>query len=690
MGIKFDPILSRVRESDEGGSTPSGPVAASNVSVTPVGGIAAMNAQAALAELDSEKQAIETPVLEYDRTVVVRAASTANLTLSGTQTVDGVALVVGNYCLAKSQTTASQNGVYVVAAGAWTRAPEYDDTLDFNKRDIYVSGGTTNGGTWWLCATRNVTVGTTATTFAQIPNGIGTAADQAAAGSHSHTSIATTALSSIGAALAQRYTSRTATASTASTDLNVVFSGSTAAQVETMPDGIAPSNNSGRVITYVNNASVNWTLRNFTSNTLNGSSSDFTLLAGRWITVFNTADNAWVIRGYGLNGTEASGGGSGTVTSVSVVSSNGVSGTVANATTTPEITLSLGGITPSSVTSTGNIKGATLKFDGTGGEGIISGSLTAHRTYSFPDRTVAIDKIDGNTECAFSSILKGNASNVVSAVAGTDYVAPGGALGTPSSGTLANCTGLPVSGIAASTSTALGVGSIELGHASDTTIARVSAGVISVEGVTVPTISSTSTLTNKTIALGSNTVSGTIAQFNTACTDADFATLAGSEALTNKSVNGVTLSTAQGTSNFLRGDGTYAAPAGGSGAQFVISLADYQGSAIAGILGTFTAPYGMTLAEVTPICGGNNSGLPVGSNLIFELRLNSPSGSNILSSTCQVTTTESATNGQYIGTPVTSFTSASIADGANLTAFITSEGSTLPAYNPRLLLRFSA
>lgn len=55
-------------------------------------------------------------------------------------------------------------------------------------------------------------------------------------------------------------------------------------------------------------------------------------------------------------------------------------------------------------------------------------------------------------------------------------------LGTPTSGTLTNCTGLPVAGITASTSTALGVGSIELGHASDTTITRVSAGLIAVEG----------------------------------------------------------------------------------------------------------------------------------------------------------------------------------------------------------------
>lgn len=51
------------------------------------------------------------------------------------------------------------------------------------------------------------------------------------------------------------------------------------------------------------------------------------------------------------------------------------------------------------------------------------------------------------------------------------------------------------------------------------------------------TQSGTQTLTNKTIALGSNTISGTTAQFNTALTDNDFATLAGAETLTNKTVN---------------------------------------------------------------------------------------------------------------------------------------------------------
>jgi hypothetical protein len=87
-----------------------------------------------------------------------------------------------------------------------------------------------------------------------------------------------------------------------------------------------------------------------------------------------------------------------------------------------------------------------------------------------------------------------------------------GALGTPSSGTLTNATGLPVSGITASTSTALGVGSIELGHATDTTIARSAAGVVTIEGVEVVTLSRSQTLTNKTLTsptINAGALSGT-------------------------------------------------------------------------------------------------------------------------------------------------------------------------------------
>jgi hypothetical protein len=77
------------------------------------------------------------------------------------------------------------------------------------------------------------------------------------------------------------------------------------------------------------------------------------------------------------------------------------------------------------------------------------------------------------------------------------FVAP--ALGTPASGVGTNLTGIPIAGLVASTSTALGVGSIELGHATDTTLTRSAGGVLAVEGVVIPSISSTNTLTNKRI-----------------------------------------------------------------------------------------------------------------------------------------------------------------------------------------------
>ena len=51
------------------------------------------------------------------------------------------------------------------------------------------------------------------------------------------------------------------------------------------------------------------------------------------------------------------------------------------------------------------------------------------------------------------------------------------------------------------------------------------------------TLNNSVTLTNKTLALGSNTISGTLAQFNTAVTDATLVSTTGSETLTNKSVN---------------------------------------------------------------------------------------------------------------------------------------------------------
>jgi hypothetical protein len=93
------------------------------------------------------------------------------------------------------------------------------------------------------------------------------------------------------------------------------------------------------------------------------------------------------------------------------------------------------------------------------------------------------------------------------AVEGVAVLLSGGALGTPASGTLTNCSGLPLSGVVDSTSEALGVGSIELGHATDTTISRVSAGVAAIEGNNILT-----TATGLPLSGGTMTGSITLAE----------------------------------------------------------------------------------------------------------------------------------------------------------------------------------
>jgi hypothetical protein len=105
----------------------------------------------------------------------VRAATTGNITLSGTQTIDGVALAVGDRVLVKDQTTASQNGIYVVASGAWSRAPDADSNAEVTAgMYCFVTEGTTNGDTGWLLTTNDpITLGTTNLSFAQFTGGGG-------------------------------------------------------------------------------------------------------------------------------------------------------------------------------------------------------------------------------------------------------------------------------------------------------------------------------------------------------------------------------------------------------------------------------------------------------------------------------------------------------------------------------------
>jgi phage-related tail fiber protein len=82
----------------------------------------------------------------------VRCASTANIaSLSGAQTIDGVSAVSGNRVLVKDQTTQTQNGIYVVANGAWTRATDMATSSTATNATVFVSEGTAQADTEWTC-----------------------------------------------------------------------------------------------------------------------------------------------------------------------------------------------------------------------------------------------------------------------------------------------------------------------------------------------------------------------------------------------------------------------------------------------------------------------------------------------------------------------------------------------------------
>lgn len=99
-----------------------------------------------------------------------RAATTANITLSGTQTVDSVALSANDVCLVKNQTLSQNNGLYVVQAAGWTRHAAMATWAQVPGMIVSVQQGATLGDTIWLStADSGGTLNTTPISFAQIP-----------------------------------------------------------------------------------------------------------------------------------------------------------------------------------------------------------------------------------------------------------------------------------------------------------------------------------------------------------------------------------------------------------------------------------------------------------------------------------------------------------------------------------------
>jgi len=111
---------------------------------------------------------VDTVAQGLDTKASVVAGTTANITLSGTQTIDGVVLVAADRVLVKNQTLSQDNGLYLCAAGAWTRTTDMNTWAQVPGAYVFVETGTTLADTGWVCTSdAGGTLGTTAITWAQ-------------------------------------------------------------------------------------------------------------------------------------------------------------------------------------------------------------------------------------------------------------------------------------------------------------------------------------------------------------------------------------------------------------------------------------------------------------------------------------------------------------------------------------------
>ena len=100
----------------------------------------------------------------------VVAATTANITLANTQTVDNVSLSAGDRVLVKNQSTSSENGIYIVVdGGSWTRATDFDSSTEVTSGAFcFVESGNVNADSGFTLTTDgSITVGTTGLAFTQ-------------------------------------------------------------------------------------------------------------------------------------------------------------------------------------------------------------------------------------------------------------------------------------------------------------------------------------------------------------------------------------------------------------------------------------------------------------------------------------------------------------------------------------------
>lgn len=107
-------------------------------------------------------------ITQLDSKQSVRVTATSNITISGPQTIDGVAVVVGDRVLLTAQTDAKNNGLWTVQSAVWSRTLDADGASEFTSGlQAVATEGTANADKPYILTTPDpIVLGTTALTFA--------------------------------------------------------------------------------------------------------------------------------------------------------------------------------------------------------------------------------------------------------------------------------------------------------------------------------------------------------------------------------------------------------------------------------------------------------------------------------------------------------------------------------------------
>lgn len=393
----------------------------------------------------------------------VLCATTANITLSGLQTLDGVTVVAGDRVLVKNQSTASQNGIYLASASAWSRAPDADVWTDLISALVFVETGSTLAGSAWYCAAQpGGTLGTTAVNWSNFSVAATYTAGTGLTLSSYQFSITNTGVT----AGAYGSASKTLTATVNAQGQLTVLAATDIAIANTQVSGLGTMSTQNASSVAITGGTLNGvTIGGVTAGAITGTTITATTFNGAGTGLTGTASGL-SIGGNAATATSATtatnlaGGAAG---SLPYQTSTGVTSMLAAGTNGQVLTLASGvptwasgasgSVTSVAQTFTGgliSVSGSPITSSGTlaltvsgtsGGIPYFSGASTWASSGTLAANALVVG---GGAGFAPSSITTGTgvvtALGVNTGSAGA-FVVNGGALGTPSSGTVTNLTG---------------------------------------------------------------------------------------------------------------------------------------------------------------------------------------------------------------------------------------------------------